>query len=202
MHARKRNRSGRGSSIISAKIIQTIIFGGAAMAAYGRKMPYLICFALCMLLAAGCATQLAPLYDQAIFDGLTATNKDVQTLFASLGASVTKESYAGRADTYTRIVGSLNALEMQAKARPLPSSNRIDEINTVLAKSGLTPLALDPQFSAFPSARAIHGASGTLQMMSNIDRQSGLRGDELRAFENQASTFLSQAIAYETFLKR
>ena len=162
----------------------------------------LLTTALFLLLTAGCATQLAPQYDQAISDGLASANKDVQTLFASLDNGVSKETYSTRVDSYNHIIGNLNALEIQAKSRPIPVSNSLVDVNKILGANGLGGLSQDPQFTNFPSARAIHDASKTIQKMRAVDEKAGLHGAEIDAFKNQASTFLSQAITYETFLKR
>lgn len=155
-----------------------------------------------LLLVASCAAQLAPTYDPAIVSGLASANQDVQTLFASLGTEVGKDSYGTRGDTYSHIIGELNALEIQAKSRPIPGSDSLIDANKVLSANGVGQLANDPQFTGYPSARAIHDASMAIATMRQADQKAGLRGDELKAFENQASSFLTQAITYENFLKR
>jgi hypothetical protein len=166
------------------------------------KTPARKFFLAAFLLLASCTTQLAPAYDQAIVGGLTSTNQDVQTLFASFGTGVGKETYGTRGDTYTHIIGELNALEIQAKSRPVPASDSLVEANKVLSANGIGQLTSDPQFTSFPSARAIHDASITIATMREADQKAGVRGDELKAFQNQASIFLTQAITYENFLKR
>ena len=155
-----------------------------------------------VLLVAGCTTQLAPKYDQAIADGLTSVNKDIQTLFASVQGGVTKDSYPDREQTYAQIIGSLNALEIQAKSRPVPDSIDLAKINSALTAAGVRPFAEDKNFTSIPSARAIHDTADTMAHMRDADKSGGLRGAEIPTFQNQANTFLSQAIAYETFIKR
>jgi len=155
-----------------------------------------------LLLMAACTAQLAPAYDQAIVGGLASANQDVQTLFASLGTGVGKETYGTRSEAYTHIIGALNALEIQAKSRPMPGSDSLAEANKVLSANGIGQLTNDPQFTSFPSARAIHDTSVTISTMREADQRAGIRGDELKAFQNQASIFLTQAITYENFLKR
>jgi hypothetical protein len=155
-----------------------------------------------LLLVASCTAQLAPAYDQAIVSGLASANQDVQTLFASLGTGVGKDTYDTRSASYTSIVGELNALEIQAKSRPIPGSDSLTEANKVLSANGTGQLANDPQFTSFPSARAIHDASVMIATMREADKKAGIHGDELKAYQNQASIFLTQAITYENFLKR
>jgi hypothetical protein len=152
-------------------------------------------------LLAGCTAQLAPAYDQNISDGLDSANKDIQTLFASIGDSVTKDTFKNRSDSYNKIIGELNALELQAKLRPSPQGLvNINNVNAALQKSGVAQI--DPNFTDVPSVRSINDTSGTMSHMRDFDAAGGLRGGQLKALENQAVTFLSQAIAYESFLKR
>jgi hypothetical protein len=171
------------------------------MGRLGRKLRPLLSAAL-LVLTTACATQLAPSYDQAIADGLVSANKDVQTLFAGIGDGVGKETYPSRADSYTHVIGELNALELQAKSRPIPGSDVLAAANKVLSANGIDPLTSDPQFTAYPSARSLHDASNTVATMRTADQKAGLRGNEIKAFQNQTSIFLMQAITYENFLKR
>jgi hypothetical protein len=157
---------------------------------------------LIVLAINGCTVQLAPQYDQSILDGLISTNKSAQIFFASLGTQVEKETYQGRTSTYANLIGSLNALEVQSKSRPIPPDADLTKINNVISKNTGQAITNDPDFSDYPSARAIHDASTTLQAMQNMDKSSGLRGMQLKALENQVTVYLSQAITYETFLKR
>ena len=150
-----------------------------------------------------CTVQFAPAYDQIIADGLATANKDMQTLFATMGTAVTKDTFKTRADSYAKIIGELNALEIQVKTRPAPSAAiTLTEANAALRKIGITPMDADPNFSNMPSARAIHDTANTLTHMRDLDATAGVRGDALKAFANQANIFISQAIAYESFLKR
>ncbi len=151
---------------------------------------------------AGCVTQLAPQYDQAIADGLTSTNLQIQTLFVQIGSSCTKATYPSRVELYNKIVAELNALEIQARARPAPPQDVLKKVDDALEKNGSPGMTVDPKFSSYPSARSIHDASDTMQHMSAEDGKAGLRGAELKAFENQVTVYMTQAITYEAFLKR
>jgi hypothetical protein len=81
------------------------------------------------------------------------------TLFASAANGLAKESYGARADTYNMLIGSLDALEIQAKARPVPKTKNIVAVNTWLEKRGL-PAVTDDEV---PSATAIGKISATLK---------------------------------------
>lgn len=150
----------------------------------------------------GCAAQLAPQYDQAILDGLISMNKNAQTFFASLGTGVSKDTYPKRADTYAKLIGSLNALEIQVKSRPIPPRADLASFNALLSKNGVPAIPNDPKFTNYPSARAINDASKSLQQMQMMDQDTGLRGFQLTSIKNDATIYLTQAITYETFLKR
>jgi len=154
-----------------------------------------------ILLAAlmvGCATQLAPLYDKAILDGITVANREAMTLFASASNGLVKESHGARADTYNKLIGSLDALEIQAKARPVPKTKNIVAVNTWLEKRGL-PAVTDDEV---PSATAIGKISATLKKMRDTDHKQGVSATEVQAFRNQVSIYMDQAITYESFLER
>jgi hypothetical protein len=157
--------------------------------------------ALGLLLAtllAACTTQLAPLYDKAILDGITVANREAMTLFASAANGLAKESYAARADHYNQLIGNLDALEIQAKARPVPKTKNIVAVNTWLEKRGL-PAVVDDEV---PSATAIGKISATLKKMRDTDHKQGVSATEVQAFRNQVAIYMDQAITYESFLER
>ena len=159
--------------------------------------------ALLLLLVAACTAQLAPAYDPSIADGLNATDKEVQTLFATIGTGVDKDSFPARSPTYAHIIGDLNALEIQVKTRILPpDAAKLPDVEHLLGKLGIGQVGQDKRFTAFPSARAIHDAAATLAKMRDTDAAHGLAGELVCAFANQTDIYMAQAIAYESYLKR
>jgi len=152
----------------------------------------------------GCMAQLAPAYDQTIDTGLASTNTSMQTLFVQIGTGSDAATYAsqGREAAYVQVIGALKALEVQAQARPLPPADLLTTVNDLLAQQGKPQLTADPNFSDYPSVRAMHDAEVTLIAMQTEDARAGLHGMAVNAFENQATTYLSQAITYENFLNR
>ncbi len=153
----------------------------------------------CLLLTA-CQTQLAPAYDQLVATELATANNDIQALFVSVGTSATPASYPTRMPAYNHIIAELNATQLQIKARPLPNPDALESANKVLSAADRIPA--DPNFSDYPSGRSVNDLAGTIAQMQKSDQAAGLAGGEITAFENQANIFLSQAIAYENFLKR
>jgi len=93
---------------------------------------------------------------------------------------------------------SLEALKDYTQALLLANQGNFPDAITLMKSA----LQLDPNFADVPSVRSIHDTSDTMSHMRDFDAAGGLRGGQLKALENQAVTFLSQAIAYESFLKR
>lgn len=149
-------------------------------------------------LMVACTTQLAPLYDKVILDGITLANREAMTLFASAANGLEKESYGARAERYNQLIGSLDALEIQARARPVPKTKNIAAVNGWLEKRGL-PAVTDDEI---PSATAIGKISTSLKKMRDTDHKQGVSATEVQAFRNQVAIYMDQAITYESFLER
>jgi hypothetical protein len=157
---------------------------------------------LVLLLVCGCSAQLAPAYDQSVYDGLVAANKHMQALFVATGTSATKDTYPTRAAAYDRLIAELLAVELQIKARPIPNTDALDKANEVLTKLGVGGVRVDPNFSDYPSARSVADLTATIQHMQKSDQTTGLPANLLSAYKKQATIYLTQAISYENFLKR
>jgi hypothetical protein len=160
-----------------------------------------LCVGLCAALSA-CMVQLAPAYDASIVGGLNQANQDIQLLFAQIGTDADVATFSARKPQYDKIVGELGAAELQIRARPMPSSKAITNAAAALAKLHVANVTLDPGFTAYPSARAVHDLQDTIQHMEGFDEKSGLRGAAVLAFKNQADVYLTQALTYENYLKR
>lgn len=146
----------------------------------------------------GCTAQLAPLYDKAIVDNITTSNKEIMTLFASVSNGTTSSSFQTRADNYNKAIGSIDALEIQTKARPIPKSDIVEAVNEWLSKRETDKITED----LAPSAIALKGISNTLTKMRDTDSKQGLTSFEVMAFKKQTSIYMDQAITYESFLQR
>lgn len=154
--------------------------------------------ALLLLLATACATTLAPDYDKAIVDRLVAVSEKMMEHFASTTSGTTAATFAKREKTYNEIIGSLDALAIQARARPLPNNKVTQKINEYLRSRGME--VLDGEGA--PSAIALEQISKTLAKMRDTDRKQGVTAVEISAFKGQAVIFLDQALTYESFLER
>lgn len=160
-----------------------------------------LCVGLCAALSA-CMVQLAPSYDSAIVDGLNGANQDIQLLFAQIGTLTDPAGFPARKPQYDKIVGELGAVELQIRTRPIPKPAAIKKAAAAIQRLNIGGVTVDPNFSAYPSARAVHDLQGTIVKMEEVDEKSGLRGAAVAAFQNQAVTFLTQAMTYENYLKR
>lgn len=167
----------------------------------GRSRIVALCIILCAALSA-CMVQLAPPYDATIVTSLGTANQDIQTLFAQIGSGTTADTFPARKPQYEKIVAELGAVEVQIRTRPMPDSKAITKAAAALQRMNVAGVAVDPNFTVYPSARAVHDLQDTIEHMSAADEKSGLRGGLLASFKNQAQTFLTQAMTYENFLKR
>ncbi len=153
--------------------------------------------ALFITILMGCAAQFVPQYDKAILDGINATNKDMMTLLASVSAGTKKETFPSRADNYNKIIGSLDALEIQAKSRPVPQTKVGDALDQLLKNKGWTVSS-----SETPSSVALNKISVAITKMRDTDQQRNLTATEVQAFKGHITIFINQAITYESFLEQ
>jgi hypothetical protein len=153
---------------------------------------------LLVLLLVGCATQLAPNYDKAIVDKLTSTNVKLMEHYASVSSGTDKSMYSQRADTYNSLIGNLDALVIQAKARPMPDNQVIKKVNKYLGERAQQLLGDD----VAPSATAMEKISETIVKMRDTDEKQNLTAAEVKLFKGQTVIYMDQALTYESFLKR
>lgn len=154
--------------------------------------------ALVMALLSACATQLAPLYDQAVTDGLNTANADAMALFAEASGGTSKDSFAQRESKYDRAIGEYDALALQAAARPVPTNDIAEAIKKIVGARN-TPGDKD---QVIPSTTAMQGLSDTLSKMKEVDHKQGVTAMEVMAFRGQALIYMDQALTYEAALKR
>jgi hypothetical protein len=154
---------------------------------------------LCVSLL-GCATQLAPAYDQAIVDGLRTSSAAAMTLLASVSGGTKPGTFATREDSYSAVIGQLDALGLFARVRPMPDNQATKAIDALLAKRGAPALSGDG--STPPSADAIAKIAQVFTKMRDTDRRQGLTAFEVGAFRGMVQIYFDQAITYESFLQR
>ena len=150
------------------------------------------------LLLAGCMVQLAPRYDAALYDGITRVNTRIMELFAEVAGGTDAAGFAERESAYNAIIGSVDALALQSRARPVPDSALRDRVNEFLSDRG-QPLLDEGEA---PSAAALDEVSRQLAKMKEVDVAGGLRPGAVALFRNAVIISMDQAITYESFLER
>ncbi len=151
-----------------------------------------------VLFTVGCAVQLAPKYDAAIFKGVTDTNVKIMELFASLSAGTNSNTCGERESSYNAVIGSVDALALQSKARPMPDNSVTEKVNKYLETRGISSMTSDTA----PSANALEEVSKNLTKMKEVDCKSGLTDGAVAIFKNAVIISMDQAITYESFLDR
>lgn len=155
-------------------------------------------FALVGVLVFGaCKTTLAPAYDQAIVDKVTQSTDHTLQFFASVAGGTATDDFFARLPIYNELIGNFEALELQARARPIPDNVALDKINEILQTKGSGGVSGD-----YPSAFAFGKIADTFQKMKEADAEKNLKPIVIQAFKGQVLIFLDQALTYESFLKR
>jgi hypothetical protein len=154
----------------------------------------LIFFLACLT---GCAVQLAPKYDAALFEGVIDTNVKIMALLATVSTGTDSSTFSQRAARYNGIIGAVDALTIQSKARPVPETAITDKVNVFLASRGLN--AMD---GTAASASSLAAVSSLLTKMKALDSESGLTLGAIAVFRSGIIISMDQAITYESFLNR
>lgn len=145
-----------------------------------------------------CATTLAPNYNKAIADSLVSINQKMMEHFASSSLGTSNSDYDKRKQTYNSIIGSVDALAIQVKARPIPNKKITERVNEYLRSRDVEVL----EDENVPSATALEKISETIAKMRNTDKKQGITALEAEAFKGQVVIYLDQAMTYESFLER
>lgn len=153
---------------------------------------------LTVLMLNACATQLAPAYDKALFDGITQTNIKIMALFASVSKGTKANDFSQREKMYNDIIGNVDALALQSKARPVPQNKVTEKVNQYLQSRGVGALS----DGVAPSANALEVVSKNLVKMRDTDQARGLGKDLVPVFKNAVIISMDQALTYEAFLER
>lgn len=158
-------------------------------------MRYVLSLVLCL---SACSVTLAPNYDKAIVDGLSAANVKVMEMFAATSSGTDESTFGTREAAYNELIGGLDALVIQISARPMPDGKVLEKVNEALAARKLDAL----NDGRAPSAYPVEKISATLVKMRDTDKKQGVTSFEVAAFKGQVSIYLDQAITYENFLER
>lgn len=152
-------------------------------------------FGIAML--SSCEATLAPAYDQAIVEKVTASSDFAMRFFAEVDGGTERESFTVREPVYNILIGAFESLEIQARARPAPKNVALEKINEMLEAKGSNTIT-----GEYPSAIAFEKIAETFKKMKETDEQNGIKPLALEAFKGQVEIYLDQALTYESFLKR
>ena len=158
-------------------------------------LPTLTFILACVLCA--CTTQLAPGYDKNIVDGLTGTNEQTMTLFASLSESG-GSPFSGREATYNAIIGKFDALRLEAMARPNPQP---PGLGFLIGSNNKTGSNISERLKA-PTPDILAKTVAELTRMRNQDKAGLLTADLVALYKNSYELSFSQALTYEKALQR
>ena len=163
-----------------------------------KKIQVKLLLLLLLLSLTGCATQLAPKYDATLFEGITNTNVKIMELFSVVSTGTDMATFSEREQAYNSAIGSVDALALQSKARPMPENYIIEKVNKYLISRGVKPMPED----VAPSANSLEEVSKQLTKMKEVDSKSGLKPGAVAPFKNAVIISMDQAITYESFLSR
>jgi hypothetical protein len=149
----------------------------------------------------GCAVSLAPKYEQKIVDDLSASATEVYQLLSAASAGTLKSDFDKREENYDKVIGKLEALQLQINARPMPKNKTVDKIinkaNSSLQKKGTTLISVN---DTAPSAIALKNIIANLTKMKDVDKSQGVTAGEIKAFKGNIDIFFDQALTYERYL--
>lgn len=147
-------------------------------------------------LVGGCAIKLAPDFDKAIFDGLTKANEDAMKLFASTST----RPFSKRAKAYDDVVGELNAVQVQIKARATPSAPSLLLRIPGVSGNKMTQQEISDALVP-PTAADVDTLVKIMITAKNEDQKGRLKGRIDFLMEAYAIQ-MAQALAYEKALIR
>jgi hypothetical protein len=165
--------------------------GGAA----ARLLSFLALAALLI----GCQIQLVPQHDPAIVTGLTAANEKTLQLFAALSRPGARTPYPEREATYDELIGSFDALRVQAAARPVPES-RIAGLLVSRSAADLKPEDIERLQN--PTPDILQTIIDTLARMREVDSEGRLSAGMLPGFKNSYELSIDQTLTFEKALEQ
>lgn len=149
----------------------------------------------------GCAVSLAPKYEQKIVDDLSASATAVYQLLSAASAGTSKSDFDKRQESYDKVIGKLEALQLQINARPIPKNKTVDKIidkvNSSLQKKGTTLISVN---DTAPSAIAVKNIIANLTTMKETDKAQGVTQGEVKGFKGFIDIYFDQALTYERYL--
>lgn len=151
-----------------------------------------------VMFASACSIKAVPTYDQKFYDNLTAINTQMMTMFASIAQGTDQESFSDREDPFNSLIGSLDALIVQSKARPVADNGSLKETNKYLQAKGMGPIEDGTQ----PTASQLALVVEHLTQMKQTDGTGGLSPAEIEIHKTAILSAMEKALTYESLLNR
>ena len=156
-----------------------------------------------LLLFTSCAVSLSPKFDQNIIDELSASSTEAFQLMAAVTEGTSASDFSKREDEYNSVIGSLEALQLQMEARPMPKNKILEKtlgkVNQRLQQRGMQTV---PATDTAPSATAVKHIIENMVKMKATDKRQGVTATELKAFKGNVQLYLDQAVTYESYLNQ
>ena len=156
-----------------------------------------------LLLFTSCAVSLSPKFDQNIIDELSTSSTEAFQLMAAVSEGTSASDFSKREDEYNSVIGSLEALQLQLEARPMPKNKILEKtlgkVNQRLQQRGMETV---PATDTAPSATAVKHIIENIVKMKATDKRQGVTATELKAFKGNVQLYLDQAVTYESYLNQ
>jgi hypothetical protein len=149
---------------------------------------------------AACTVQLAPAYDQALAEGLDATNTQALTLFASLENGSPASEFGGYEQRYAELIGRFEALRQRALTRQVPPLAR--RLSSLRIAQSFCNSENDPTACVNASPSSLQEVLSLLRRMRDRHRSSGIEGDTVAVFRASYDVAIAQALTVENALRR
>jgi hypothetical protein len=152
------------------------------------------------VLLTACTIQLAPGYDQALAEGLDASNKQALTLFASLESGSPASEFDSYEPRYAELIGGFDALRQRAMTRQIPPlAKRLSSLKMVQTFCNSES---DPGGCLNVTPSSLAQVLSLLRRMRDTHKSRGLESEQVELFRNGYNPAIAQALTVENALKR
>lgn len=171
-------------------------FRGAALWSAARLRAFLQACAL-LTLVASCEAAFAPAYDPAFVAGFNETNEEALALFSALAGGSSAGAYPRYAAQYDGVIGSFEALKLQAEARPVPPLPP-----AVAARVSPEDCPADAGCAINPTPFNLAGLIENLNLLKERHARVGLVPDYVGLRKEDYEIYAANVLILEEYLKR
>lgn len=165
-----------------------------------RHAVFRLVFALCLVVWIGsCAVRWSPAYDRPFYDKLIDLNDRTLTLFSSVSAGASANTFKDHQAGYDEAIGGFEALRLVALARPTPR----------IGWSGAQAIAEKACGPGVPIEECVYATPASLSeivedlsKMRNLHKSGRLQSDVVRLLKQDYEVSVQQVLVLEAALKR